>query len=84
MRLVWDFALERGVKYMDDLEKEIGEAAGRVWKILSVKGPLPKTRIAKAANVSPALANMAIGWLAREGKLEVRKERNSELIGLRA
>ena len=69
---------------MDELEKEIGEAAGKVWKVLSAKGPLPKTRIPKAANVSPALANMAIGWLAREGKLEARKERSSELIGLRA
>jgi predicted transcriptional regulator len=69
---------------MDELEKEIGEAAGKVWKILSAKGPLPKTRIAKAANVSPTLANMAIGWLAREGKLELRKEKTSELIGLKA
>ncbi|RJP17795.1 MAG: hypothetical protein C4520_15610 [Candidatus Abyssobacteria bacterium SURF_5] len=68
---------------MELLEKEIGEAAGSIWKLLKANGPMPKSRIPKSAEISPQLANMAIGWLAREGKLTLRKEKASDLIGLK-
>jgi predicted transcriptional regulator len=68
---------------MEVLEREIGDAAGKVWKALKAKGPLPKTKIPKAAGISPQVANQAIGWLAREGKLTLQKEKMSDLIGLR-
>jgi hypothetical protein len=66
-----------------ELEKEIGVAAGKVWKALKASGPMPKTKIPKVADVSPQLANQAIGWLAREGKLTLKKEKMSDLIGLK-
>jgi len=68
---------------MELLEQEIGEAAGRIWKVLKEKGPLPKTKIPKVADISPQLATMAIGWLAREGKLTLQKDKMSDLIGLK-
>ena len=51
------------------MERVIGEAAGKVWKALKEKGSLVKSEIPKAAGLSAELANQAIGWLAREGKL---------------
>ncbi len=69
---------------MELLEQEIGDAAGKLWKVLHEKGPMPKTKLPKAAGVSPQLATMAIGWLAREGKLTLTKEKMSDLIGLKA
>ncbi len=50
------------------MENTIGEAAGRVWQALNKK-PLGLTEIAKATKLPTDLANQAVGWLAREGKL---------------
>lgn len=68
---------------MELLEQEIGQAAGRIWETLYANGPMPKSRIPKAAGLSPQLANMAIGWLAREGKLTLQKEKMADLIVLK-
>ena len=51
------------------MEARIGEAAGRVWQVLHQKGPMMPKAIVKATGLSTELANQAIGWLAREGKL---------------
>lgn len=67
---------------MDRLEKEIGDAAGKVWKILDKKGPMSKSRIAKETKLSANLLNQAIGWLAREGKLAIEKSKKGEMITL--
>lgn len=50
------------------MERTIGEAAGKVWQALS-KGPLAVTEISKNTKLPADLANQAIGWLAREGKV---------------
>jgi len=57
------------------MEGRIGEAAGKVWKVLSEKKAVARTGVTRAAGLSADLANQAIGWLAREGKLaeEVRE-----------
>ena len=68
---------------MDLLEKEIGEAAGKVWSSLRAKGPMAKTRIPKETGISAQLANQAVGWLAREGKLVIQKDKKVDLIGLK-
>ena len=56
------------------LNARIGEAAGVVWKTLKGKGPAPLAGLAKAAGVDADLAQMAVGWLAREGKLSFKDE----------
>lgn len=48
---------------------EIGESAGRVWQYLSEHSATTPREIKKAIKVDEALLYMAIGWLAREGKL---------------
>jgi hypothetical protein len=50
------------------MEKQIGEAAGRVWQTLS-KGPVAPAQLPKVAGLSADVVNQAIGWLAREGKV---------------
>jgi hypothetical protein len=48
---------------------EIGETAGKVWQYLSQHPGSTPAHIARALRVKDDLLNMAIGWLAREGKL---------------
>ena len=50
---------------------QIGEAAGKIYKVLEQGGQKTLVAAQKAAGVSDAqLFNQALGWLAREGKVE--------------
>jgi hypothetical protein len=49
----------------------IGEVAGTVWRVLTEQGPLSLTKLVKAVGESRDLVMLAIGWLAREGKISI-------------
>lgn len=49
---------------------QIGETAGAVWQYLSDNGESSLATIKKELNVSADLLLAAVGWLAREEKLE--------------
>ena len=51
------------------MEVEIGNAAGKIWQALKSKGALPKAQLSKLTGLSNDQVNLAIGWLAREGKV---------------
>jgi len=68
---------------MEQIEKEIGEAAGRIWEAVQLKGPMPRSRIAKETNLSTQWADRGIGWLAREGKISSEKRKNVEVYKLK-
>jgi hypothetical protein len=51
------------------VEETIGEQAGRLWQILKEKGPLTPSQATKVLGLRSAEVDRAIGWLAREGKL---------------
>lgn len=53
------------------MEVLVGEAAGKVWQAINSGGPQTAAAIAKATSLSVERLNQAIGWLAREGKLEL-------------
>ncbi|HOX05483.1 MAG TPA: winged helix-turn-helix domain-containing protein [Planctomycetota bacterium] len=50
------------------MERQIGEAAGKVWQVLS-RNPLALGQLPKVTGLPVDLANQALGWLAREGKV---------------
>jgi hypothetical protein len=60
----------------------IGQAAGQVWTTLSqADGPLRLTEVPKRAHLKTQIAYQALGWLAREGKVEYRsKGRKTEVV----
>lgn len=61
------------------LYEEIGTAAGVVWRFLEQNGPATASRIKKDVPLPPGMVDRAIGWLAREEKIEVDgKGRNVE------
>ncbi len=52
------------------ITNEIGTAAGVVWRFLDQSGPASASRIKKELPLSPGMVERAIGWLAREHKIE--------------
>jgi hypothetical protein len=52
----------------------IGETAGKVWKFLDQKGEVTLNQMKKGIKADPNLILQAIGWLAREDKLQIGKK----------
>lgn len=56
------------------VEESIGEIAGDVWDFLESEGESSLSAVNKSVSEPRSRVNMAIGWLAREGKLEFNSE----------
>ena len=56
------------------MNQQIGDAAGQVWQILSSKGELSLTQLKTASRLREPLLAWAVGWLAREDKLEIIRD----------
>lgn len=54
---------------MIDIVEEFGLNAGRVWKSLNSQGPLTETQLREDSSLRPNELFAAIGWLARENKI---------------
>ena len=59
---------------MQDQYWEIGETAGKIYKFLEQKGESRISSVQNGADISDAaLFNQALGWLAREDKINFAK-----------
>ena len=54
--------------------KSIGDMAGAVWKALGAQGKVALTTLPKLLDQDGALVQQAVGWLAREHKVEFEKQ----------
>ena len=54
----------------------IGEAAGKIWNTLTVHREMTTSKLCNETGVKPDMINMAVGWLARENKVDIRQTRN--------
>nr|AAZ32120.1 hypothetical protein [uncultured euryarchaeote Alv-FOS5] len=54
-----------------DVLSYIGEKAGLVWSYLHENGPSSDRNISKKTGLSKEETWGALGWLAREGKVEI-------------
>ncbi len=61
----------------------IGETAGLIWRHLSSKGPTTLTVLAKQVAVPRDLLLQAIGWLARENKIEITDKGRGKTFSLK-
>ena len=67
---------------MWEVEK-IGETAGLVWNFLQSHGESSLSNVEKGVEAPKAMVSMAVGWLAREGKINVKDEKRAVRISLR-
>ena len=62
---------------------QIGETAGVVWKTLADNGSMSMAKLVKSVGGPRDLVMQAIGWLAREDKLNIEDHRRSRVVSLR-
>ncbi|MCD7740391.1 MAG: winged helix-turn-helix domain-containing protein [Candidatus Gastranaerophilales bacterium] len=52
----------------------IGEAAGKIWNYLNENGESSLSKMKKDLDLKGNFAELGLGWLAREGKVEMSKK----------
>ena len=68
-----------GVEY----SSRIGDTAGLIWRVLSEEGTLSLTRLVKQVGEPRDVVMLGLGWLAREGKVQVIEEGRKRSVSLR-
>jgi len=56
------------------MTERIGTTAGKVWQVLRTQEEAEIQRLPRMISEKPLIVNQALGWLAREGKLEYREQ----------
>jgi DNA-binding IclR family transcriptional regulator len=65
------------------MSETIGAAAGKIWEYLEENGATSVTKITKETGLNRNDVQRAIGWLAKEGKLNFDTEGRTELLSLK-
>jgi hypothetical protein len=66
-----------------ELQAQVGETAGKVWNLLNDRGPQTLAQLKKSLEGAGELVGFAVGWLAREDKVTMTKEKKSFKAALR-
>ena len=64
------------------MKKKIGEMAGRVWKTLGEKEDVDISRIPQILKEKGEIVYQALGWLAREDKIDFHKKEGKTFVSL--
>jgi hypothetical protein len=64
------------------VKEKIGASAGKIWKILQKRDKVAISQFPQIMNEKAIVVNQALGWLAREGKIEYLTEGKKTLVSL--
>jgi hypothetical protein len=67
-----------------DCIAEIGTTAGEIWELLSENGAMTLARLARELEHPRDVVMQAVGWLAREGKLDIEATVRGRTVALRS
>ena len=59
------------------MNEEIGKIAGSIWHTLAANGEMTLTKLKKEIAADSPVFDWAIGWLAREDKIDLTREKRS-------
>ncbi|MGH9405227.1 MAG: winged helix-turn-helix domain-containing protein [Terriglobia bacterium] len=62
---------------------EVGHTAGKIWQQLSQGGPQTLAQLKKKLNGEADLVQFAVGWLAREDKVEIVSDKRNFRVTLK-
>jgi hypothetical protein len=65
------------------VQEEIGTIAGAIWHALNNKGELSLAQLKKEVNGKTPVFEWALGWLAREDKIVIGREKRSFRVRLK-
>jgi len=60
----------------------VGETAGKVWHFLKQNGKTNLTELERQIDSPKLQTYLALGWLAREGKVDLSQERQKTQVWL--
>ncbi len=66
-----------------DMQQEIINAAGLIYNYLAEKGEVTMSKMKKDLDLSGNFAEMGLGWLSREDKIQYNQKARSISISLR-
>jgi hypothetical protein len=66
-----------------EIKGQVGETAGKIWEMLNESGPQTLAKIKKGLNGAGELVFFALGWLAREDKVDISQEKKTFKVTLR-
>jgi hypothetical protein len=65
------------------INEQVGETAGKIWHLLSNQGPQTTSQLKKKLNGSGEIVGFALGWLAREDKVDITQNKKIVTIALK-
>ena len=63
--------------------QQIGETAGVIWKTLDKHGAMSLAKLVERVGGNRDVVMQAVGWLAREDKLDISETSRGRIIALR-
>ena len=63
--------------------EEIGKTAGLVWHCLKDNGSMSLAKLTKEIGAPRDSVMQAVGWLAREDKVEIEEKNRTRIISLK-
>ena len=76
--------LETGRRMQEmEFNGQVGETAGKIWHLLNEDGPITVSQLKKKLNGSGELVNFALGWLAREDKVDITQQKKVFTVALK-
>jgi hypothetical protein len=66
-----------------EMKEYVGDTAGKVWHLLNDHGPQTLAQLKKRLNGSAEIVGLALGWLAREDKVDIAQEKKTYKVALK-
>ena len=66
-----------------EIAEQVGVTAGKVWHILDECGPQTLAQLKRKMFGSGELVGFALGWLAREDKIDISQDKRSFKVALK-
>jgi hypothetical protein len=66
-----------------EINGQVGETAGKIWNLLNDEGPHTFPQLKKKLDGSGELLSFAVGWLAREDKVDITQEKKVLKVALK-
>lgn len=75
--------MAKATKEFKGIQEQIIESAGQIYNYLNTKGEVSINKMKKDLSLSENFAEMGLGWLSREDKLEYTQKAKSVTVKLR-
>jgi hypothetical protein len=66
-----------------EMKEQVGTTAGKIWQALNEEGPQTLVQLRKKLNGSGELVGFALGWLAREDKVDISQDKKNFKVSLK-